>query len=253
MFNVPRTKSSFITDNIKEFGRYFGLCKFEQNVSNLQNLDTLIRGEIENKIKTVDFFTTKKWDSVLNISGLYRTLLYALVATTKPRVIVETGVLHGLTSLFMLQAIKDNGFEGELISIDLPSTFEGGPANKDGYLDTLPPGKCPGWLIPERLEKNWILKIGASVDVLPLLFNAQREIELFVHDSEHTYETMSFEFHSAWEVLLTGGFLVADNIEANTSFFDFCRKVDRVPYVLPVDPDHLELREPGIRVGVIRK
>jgi hypothetical protein len=253
MFNESQTKISFITNNINEFGRYFGLCKLEQHVSNLQNLDALIRGEIENKINTVDFFTTKQWDSVLSISGLYRTLLYALVAATKPRVVVETGVLHGLTSLFMLQAIKDNDFGGELISIDLPSTFEGGPANKDGYFDTLPPDKSPGWLIPERLEKNWILKLGASVDVLPSLFNSQREIELFVHDSEHTHETMSFEFHSAWEVLLTGGFLVADNIEANTSFFDFCRKVDRVPYVLPADPDHVGLQEAGIRVGVIRK
>lgn len=249
----PKQKFSFITNNINKFGRYFGLSQFEQNVINLQNLDGVIRSEIENKVDTVDFFKTKKWDSVLSISGLYRTLLYALVVATKPKVVVETGVLHGLTSIFMLQAIKDNDSGGKLISIDLPSTFEGGPANKDGYSDTLPPGESPGWLIPKKLKKSWILKLGASVDVLPSLFNTQREIELFVHDSEHTHETMSFEFHSAWAVLSTGGFLVADNIEANTSFFDFCRKVDRVPYVLPADPDHLGPREPGIRVGVIKK
>ena len=45
--------------------------------------------------------------------------LYFLVRELKPEKIIETGVHRGVSSLFILQALEDNG-KGELYSIDLP-------------------------------------------------------------------------------------------------------------------------------------
>jgi hypothetical protein len=51
-------------------------------------------------------------------AGFVRTI-WCLVRHLRPRKIVETGVAHGVTSRFILEALKRNG-DGHLWSIDLP-------------------------------------------------------------------------------------------------------------------------------------
>jgi hypothetical protein len=150
----------------------------------------------------------------------------------QPRHVVETGVLHGMTSGFILEALAING-TGTLSSIDLPSPAESGPANTDGYSDCLPVEKQPGWIVPSRLHGHWNLKLGSSRSVLPAICAAGQPIDMFIHDSEHSYSTMWYELTTAWDAMREGGILVCDNIEANTAFFDFCRRVGRIPLVLP--------------------
>jgi predicted O-methyltransferase YrrM len=53
------------------------------------------------------------------LSRHHFTQLYALCRYLRPKVIVETGVGLGTSSLFILQALEDNG-EGTLYSIDKP-------------------------------------------------------------------------------------------------------------------------------------
>ena len=55
------------------------------------------------------------------------------------------------------------------------------------------------------------------------------EIDFFMHDSEHSYECMSFEFRAAWEALRAGGVLVADDVNVNTAWEEFTRAVERRP------------------------
>jgi hypothetical protein len=161
--------------------------------------------------------------------------------------------LHGLSTIFSLQALRDNAGTGKMISIDFPSTFEGGPSNKDGYKDTLPPNMPPGWIVGDEYRKFWELRLGDSQDLLEDAVGVDGSVDMFIHDSDHTYEVMWFEFNAAWRGLRKGGILLADNIESNTAFFDFCLKVDRVPFVLPADPEHLKFGDAGIRVGIIQK
>ena len=106
-------------------------------------------------------------------------------------------------------------------------------ANKDGYDDSLPPGKQPGWIVPKRLQKRWTLKLGSSHELLKKELETEPPLDMFIHDSEHSYDTMWFELNTAWNYLRDGGLLICDNIEANTSFFDFCRRIDKIPLVLP--------------------
>lgn len=133
--------------------------------------------------------------------------IYSLVRLLKPRVIVETGVADGATSAHILRALEDNG-EGRLYSIDLPH-----------YL--LPAGKGPGWAVPEELRKRWDLRVGDAKTLLPPLLEELGEIDLFLHDSLHTYEHMLFEFRAAWPRIKPGGLLLSHDVGQNWAFFDF--------------------------------
>ena len=243
-------QNDFVVRNMRDLGAWLGMDGIDRH--GLELIDAAeFKTSIEAAVADVDFFRTKKWDGIARL-GLYRVAQYGLVRETGARKIVETGALHGLTSAFILEAMRING-SGVLISLDLPSTYEDGPANQDGFDDTLPPELPPGWVVSEKLRQYWDLRLGSSADLLPGICSDDAPIDIFPHDSEHTYETMRLEFDLAWPAIREGGLLAADNIDCNTSFFDFCRRVDRVPYVAPIDPDHAKPAVSGIRFGVIRK
>jgi hypothetical protein len=52
---------------------------------------------------------------------------------------------------------------------------------------------------------------------------------MFVHDGLHTRETMTFEFHHVWPYFAKNGVLVADDVNVNSAFLDFSRRVGREP------------------------
>ncbi|MEQ8667390.1 MAG: class I SAM-dependent methyltransferase [Rhodospirillales bacterium] len=250
MFSLE-DKRQFIVENLNDLGAWLEL-DLSRHVRSVENHSGL-RESFERAVAPVDFFKTKHWDNLLWLAGLYRTCLYAIARELAPEHTVETGVLHGISSAFVLQGLIDGGNQGTLHSIDYPSTFEDGPVNEDGYTDTLPPNLTSGWIIDESLRSCWSLKQGPSSDLLPQVLGVHDQIDWFIHDSDHSYANMAQEFEQAWPAIRSGGILLADNIDTNTAFFDFCRRVDKVPYVLPADPDHLKPLDAGIRVGLIVK
>jgi hypothetical protein len=161
--------------------------------------------------------------------------LYRLLRELRPKVAVETGVCNGVSTAFLLLALEDNG-EGELHSIDLPEVA--GEEYQEGtFWDgkggaVIPPGKEPGWMVPPALRARWHLALGRSQEELPPLLERLGEIDFFMHDSEHSYECMSFEFRTAWEALGEGGVLVADDVNVNTAWTEFAREVGREPETL---------------------
>jgi Methyltransferase domain len=156
--------------------------------------------------------------------GLY---LYAVMRRLRPQIAVETGVANGFSTAFLLQALEENG-DGELHSIDLPrevgreyaaGTFYDGKGRAG-----IPPGTQPGWLLPERLKERWSLILGRSQDELPSLLGRLGTVDFFMHDSEHSFECMWFEFHQAWPRLRGGGVLVSDDVNSTDAFFRFARE-----------------------------
>lgn len=139
--------------------------------------------------------------------------IYAISRLSRPNVVVETGVAAGYSSAFILQALRDNDL-GHLYSIDI------GKREFDDV--TLPTDREIGWLVPHTLRRRWTLNIGSSSEKLKPLLDRLGEINLFYHDSEHSYENMMFEFETAWEHLSTPGIILADNADWNKSFRDFC-------------------------------
>jgi predicted O-methyltransferase YrrM len=156
--------------------------------------------------------------------------LYRLLRELRPEVAVETGVCNGVSTAFLLLALEDNG-EGVLHSIDLPEVageeYEPGTFwdGKGGAV--IPPGKEPGWMVPPGLRERWRLVLGRSQQELPPLLERVGEIDFFMHDSEHSYECMSFEFRTAWEALREGGVLIADDVNVNTAWDEFVAEVGR--------------------------
>jgi predicted O-methyltransferase YrrM len=208
--------------------QYTGLNLLEY-INELMDTELLIT-QFEEIVKNEPHFETKKFEGIFDFR-FFRIILYCLIRSIKPDHVVETGIMHGLSSGFILAALEKNRM-GILHSIDAPSYFENGPINQDGYNETLPPGKAPGWIVPNSFRKSWDLKLGKSRELLPKLSEKVKSWDLFCHDSEHTYENMSFELNVAWNVLRDGGILICDNIEANNSFQDFCKKVKRNPLLL---------------------
>ena len=139
--------------------------------------------------------------------------VYALVRLLQPEKVVETGVADGTTSAYILQALEDNG-RGHLYSIDLPSP-------------QLPPAKTPGWIVDAALRRRWTLRIGASSELLAPLLNELGQIDVFLHDSLHTYDNMLFEYRTAWPFLKTGGLVLSHDVGRNSAFFDFASEVGK--------------------------
>lgn len=181
-------------------------------------LDGKLVQEIESSVADVPEFETKKFDSVFDFR-FYRIFVYALVRAIRPDVFVESGILHGLTSTFILEALDRNGC-GQLISADLPSYPETGPSNKDGCMAVLPRGKEPGWVVPDAKGARWRKVMGASANVLPPILEQVEPIDVFLHDSEHTTQTMFEELQLGWKHLREGGILICDNSDMSSAFHD---------------------------------
>jgi hypothetical protein len=151
---------------------------------------------------------------------------YVTARALRPRYIVETGVGAGISDMFYLEALKDNG-EGELHSIDLPRQSYNIPEGT--HRDFIPEEKDPGWLVPQNLRSRWHLYLGDAKIELPRLVERLGTIDIFMHDREHTYEFMMFEFRTAWPHLRKGGVLLSDDISWNKSFNDFAAEVGALP------------------------
>lgn len=152
--------------------------------------------------------------------GGTQELLYPLVRFLRPKAIVETGVYRGLSTAFMLAAVADNGM-GKVYSVDLPSASYYNPGTKEYDRTVLRGHETPGFAIPVELKDNWTLVVGPSKQVLPPLLDKLGQIDLFVHDSEHTYDCMWWEFTEAFAHIKPGGVLASDDVEKNSAFRDF--------------------------------
>lgn len=148
-------------------------------------------------------------------------LLYFLVRKIKPDKILETGVAAGESTAYILQALKDNK-KGKLYSIDLPFQWYI-YGNHKLHLDGLPAGKMPGYLVPEGLKKNWTLILGDTYEKLPLLLEDLKQIDIFLHDSEHSDKAMMFEYTQAWPHIKKNGYLFSDDISFTKAFDKFTK------------------------------
>ena len=146
--------------------------------------------------------------------------LYILVRSLKPEFFLETGVSAGESSTYILQAMHDNNF-GKLFSIDFPSAIV-----EKGLTTIMPEGKTSGWAIPENLKDRWELSLGKSEELLPKILERQKKIDVFMHDSLHTYDHMMFEYTTSWDFIKKNGLLLSDDIvvmngKGHSPFVDF--------------------------------
>ncbi len=135
---------------------------------------------------------------------------YAAVRIMKPETIVETGVAYGNTSAFILEALEKNG-RGTLHSVDLPPL---GP-NVDDFV---------GILIRDEVRPRWKLTRGTSKRVLPPLLKTLGRLDMFVHDSLHTYKNILFELELVTPHLRSTAVVIADDIDENPAFTEWSNR-----------------------------
>ena len=143
--------------------------------------------------------------------GLAR-IAWCIVRHLRPQRVVETGVARGITSRILLEGLERNG-EGRLWSVDLP------------MLRT-PWHDQTAAAVPASLHGRWAYVRGSSRRRLPGLLAELGGIDLFVHDSAHTYANMRFEFETGWRSLRPGGVLLSHDIVANAAFANFTATVN---------------------------
>jgi len=151
--------------------------------------------------------------------------LYWLVRRLKPRTILQTGVCNGLSTAFMVLGLAKNGSDGRLRAIDLPPIFDACDPSwtieGKAYGFVIPEGKTSGWLVPEAYHERLEVWNGNAKDLLPKMVDEVDSIDLFYHDSGHSYNHTMFEFHQAKHKLSKGGLVVAADIGLNASLWDF--------------------------------
>jgi hypothetical protein len=124
---------------------------------------------------------------------------YAITRAVKPRLIVETGIKHGLGSLVLLSALERNareGSPGQLISFDT-----------DPF---------SGWVVPEHLRERWQPVLASTFDALDVTLEG-REVDLFICDTPPNYEIESFEMRTAMRHASKDIALIAANGDRTTA------------------------------------
>lgn len=166
--------------------------------------------------------------SIDDESGLF---LYILCKETKPNHVVETGVAYGQSSMYILQALKENK-KGSLHSID-------------AVFSPWQTKETIGVAIPSNLKDNWDFNFGSATDKLNGIMSSLGSVDVFLHDSLHTYKNMMFEFETAWPYITSGGFLISDDIGDNNAFYDFCTKMKLDSIILK--------QKTGSSLGIVKK
>jgi len=141
-------------------------------------------------------------------------LLYALVRTARPMIVLETGVGDGKSTYFILSALLANG-GGTLHSVDIGSDVAG--------------------LLRPREKENWKLHV---LDPLSLkesfeaILRGLPPVDLFLHDSDHTYQWQSYELHAISGRLAERAMLAIDDVDSSYAFLDFCKEQRKKPILL---------------------
>jgi predicted O-methyltransferase YrrM len=208
-----------IDDNLGLLAQFFEVPRelLDGYYRDLVNADAFLTS-LNQVISGLPSFHGKQFGHVAELHA-YRSLLYLFTRTIRPNIFVETGVLNGFSSAFILLAMEHNA-NGKLVSIDLPSVD---PEILDQGTGELPTGKRTGWAIPDSLRRRHDLRLGPAQELLPRAFAEMGAIDVFLHDSDHSYTHMMFEMSLAWGYLRAGGWVLVDNIEQNESFHDFVR------------------------------
>jgi predicted O-methyltransferase YrrM len=179
-----------------------------------------VRGFLQEPFEMPDFVSHLRSCEAVFREGMYSAdfwakkilIQYAAVRALRPEIIVETGVASGVSSSYLLLALERNK-KGTLHSVEI-----GDPSYR-------PAGRVPGWIIPDRLRSRWQLHIGDATTVLPVLFQKLGEVDMFIHDSLHTYEHMKFELELAYPHTRKGGLLLADDALWNKAFDEVAQAV----------------------------
>ncbi len=140
----------------------------------------------------------------LHVSNM-ALFLYYITRIKKPELIIETGVATGQSSFFILKAMQENN-SGKLFSTDI--RYDAGE------------------IVPDYLKDRWdftVLKRDSKKSFKKFINNFDK-IDIFFHDSDHSYWWQTLEYNTAFNHIKNGGVLISDDIDNSYAFLDFVNK-----------------------------
>jgi predicted O-methyltransferase YrrM len=154
-------------------------------------------------------------------------LLYTAVRIVKPKVVVETGVANGKSSAIISLALNHNKL-GKLYSFDLPN--EKGNTLEDGA-KTHTYEREVGWLVPDYLRNNWELYLGDSLELMSSN-KLPDNIDIFFHDSLHTYKHTLGEIDIAISKASKNALILVDDIdmESGNALHDTLIRLNKIGF-----------------------
>jgi hypothetical protein len=142
-------------------------------------------------------------------------IFYVLPRVLRPSILVETGVAAGSMTRLVLAALNKNN-HGHLYSIDLPA--HKGDKSIDWSLSS---ALNTGFLIPSLYRDRWSLIAEDATYALPRLFEQQKKVDFFIHDSLHIFSHMLLEYSLAVAHMNNNSVIVSDDITMNSAFLTF--------------------------------
>lgn len=141
-------------------------------------------------------------------------LVYGIVRTGAPEVVLETGAANGHMTVYVISALRRNG-RGHLHSTDFD--HRAGPL--------VDPGEREWWTLHvvdwKRPRRSW----SALLRSLPPL-------DLFFHDSDHAYAWQHREYEDALRHMRPGAVLASDDVQASYAYLDACGAHGLQPVIL---------------------
>ncbi|EEZ92668.1 MAG: hypothetical protein BJBARM4_0735, partial [Candidatus Parvarchaeum acidiphilum ARMAN-4] len=127
--------------------------------------------------------------------------------------IVETGVANGHSTFIILKALEKNDY-GTLTSIDI--------------------SQKAGVLIDSDMKKNWnLVVIKPNAKSIRRFFEKfDRNIDIFIHDSNHSFFWQSLEYSLALPHMSGHSILLSDDIDTSYAFYNFCVRQNGVAFIL---------------------
>ena len=171
--------------------------------------DTVARFAAE--IRTSDFMAEMiRRRDACGSQGLMGALdcatLYALTRWRRPAIVVESGGFLGMSSAFLLKALVDEGLTtAKLYSMEWSEDCD------------------QGALIPNELRSQFV-PLRGKVEDFVRSDELPSSIDMFLHDSSHSYRHMLWEFRQFWPRLRDGGLLVSHDVHMNAAFPEFVAK-----------------------------
>jgi hypothetical protein len=153
---------------------------------------------------------------------------YAIARAMKPRVIVETGVHHGLGSVLMCSALRRNsqeGYTGRYYGTDIDA--------------------AAGVLLAAPFDQFGKILYGDSIQSLGRMHES---IDLFINDSDHSAEYEAREYRVVETRLSQKAIILGDNAHASDELFKFSASTGRQFLFFKEQPvDHWY---PGAGIGI---
>lgn len=147
-----------------------------------------------------------------NMSRVGCLILYAIIIRYRPDVVLETGIANGYSTRIILSALNKNK-HGRLISVEI--------------------SKKVGALLGKTDTSRWTLVVDEPAKNLLRALGIAKSVDVFIHDSDHTYENMLFELKYAYKKMSKHGFIMSDDVNQNAAFIEFSKRVKTKPLLFP--------------------